>query len=398
MKAGWQCKKVGEIADHSLGKMLDKAKNRGTPKPYLRNFNVRWFDFDLSDLLQMRFEPEEEGRYTAVKGDVLVCEGGYPGRAAIWQHDEPIYFQKALHRVRFREPERSRWFLYYLHFKDLDGTLKAHFNGAGIQHFTGEALAQFEIPLPPIPEQQRIVAILDEAFEGLATARANAERNIKNARAVFESCLQGVFLRRGEGWVERTFEDAVDADCSLSYGIVQPGDDVPDGMPVIRPTDLTRKCIVADGLKRIDPSRAAGYRRTALQGGELLLCVRGSTGTVAIASPELAGANVTRGIVPLRFRKELLTAEFGYYLLKSVGVQEQIRAKTYGAALMQINIRDVRKLVLAIPPVTEQLRLSRQLDLLSAETQRLGCTYQRKLAEFHALRMSLLHHAFSGRL
>jgi restriction endonuclease S subunit len=181
MKAGWQRRKVAEIAQHSLGKMLDKAKNKGEPRPYLRNLNVRWFDFDLSDLLEMRFLPEEAGRYTAIKGDLLICEGGYPGRAAIWNRDYPIYFQKALHRVRFHQPEHNKWFLYYLQALDLAGTLKKHFNGSGIQHFTGEALAEFEVPLAPLPEQQRIVGILDEAFDGIATAKANAENNLQNA-------------------------------------------------------------------------------------------------------------------------------------------------------------------------------------------------------------------------
>jgi type I restriction enzyme, S subunit len=189
LKNEWPRKKISEIARHSLGKMLDKVKNRGEPKPYLRNLNVRWFDFDLSDVLEMRFLPEEAAKYTAIKGDVLVCEGGYPGRAAIWEQDDPVYFQKALHRVRFHEPERNKWFLYYLYSRDLDGTLKLHFNGAGIQHFTGEALAQFELPLPPLPEQKRIVGVLDEAFDGIATAKANAEKNLQNARAIFEGHL-----------------------------------------------------------------------------------------------------------------------------------------------------------------------------------------------------------------
>ena len=103
MKKGWETKRISEIARHSLGKMLDKSKNKGEPKPYLRNLNVRWGEFDLSDVLEMRFLPEEADKYTAVKGGVLICEGGYPGRAAIWDQDEPIYFQKALHRVRIHE-------------------------------------------------------------------------------------------------------------------------------------------------------------------------------------------------------------------------------------------------------------------------------------------------------
>ncbi len=132
----WPMVPMSEIADHCLGKMLDKQKNKGTPRPYLRNLNVRWFDFDRSDILEMRFEDYEAERYQAQKGDLIVCEGGYPGRAAIWQDEEPIYLQKALHRMRFHEPERAKWVLYWLHFKDLNGSLSEEFSGTGIQHFT----------------------------------------------------------------------------------------------------------------------------------------------------------------------------------------------------------------------------------------------------------------------
>ncbi len=159
---GWVLKQVKEIAKHSLGKMLDKAKNKGDFKPYLRNLNVRWFEFNLSDVLQMPFLPEETEKYTAIKGDVLICEGGYPGRAAIWNEDYPIFFQKALHRVRFHESEHNKWFLFYLFSQDRNGELKQHFNGAGIQHFTGAALAKFYVPVPPLPFLRAAVAKFEE--------------------------------------------------------------------------------------------------------------------------------------------------------------------------------------------------------------------------------------------
>ena len=162
---GWVERKVSEIARHSLGKMLDKAKNKGEPQPYLRNINVRWFVFDLSDLLQMPFLPTEAEKYTAVKGDVLICEGGYPGRAAIWDEDYPIYFQKALHRVRFYEPEHNKWFVYYLSIQDSSGQLKQYFSGTGIQHFTGEVLARFTLPVPPLPELRQAVTKFDALLE-----------------------------------------------------------------------------------------------------------------------------------------------------------------------------------------------------------------------------------------
>lgn len=154
---GWTPARIADIAKHSLGKMLDKAKNRGDLKPYLRNLNVRWFDFDLSDVQEMKFTPEESGKYTAIKGDVLICEGGYPGRCAIWEDDEPIYFQKALHRVRFNNPLHSKWFVNYLYLMDQTGDLKNHFSGTGIQHFTGEALAKFTLPIPPDKQIQQVL-------------------------------------------------------------------------------------------------------------------------------------------------------------------------------------------------------------------------------------------------
>jgi type I restriction enzyme S subunit len=156
--------------------------------------------------------------------------------------------------------------------------------------------------------------------------------------------------------------------------------------------------IPVNGLKRIDPILAAAYRRTALTGGELLLCVRGSTGLVSNASKELSGANVTRGIVPIRFDESHVIQEFGYYVLVSGPFQKQIREKTYGAALMQINIRDLRSIVLSFPPLLEQKRLVAKLDWLSAETQRLESIYQKKLAALDALKKSLLHQAFTGAL
>ncbi|HSL02264.1 MAG TPA: restriction endonuclease subunit S [Nitrospiraceae bacterium] len=270
--------------------------------------------------------------------------------------------------------------------------------GAAIKRIILRDIKLATIPLPPLPEQQRIVGILDEAFDGIATAKANAERNLHNARAMFESHLQSVFTKRGEGWVEMTLEEVANANCTLSYGIVQPGDEYLNGLPVVRPTNLTTKVIRLSGLKRIDPKLAAGYRRTTLFGGELLLCVRGSTGVVSIASPELVGANVTRGIVPIRFDRSLISHDFGFYPMSSGAVQSQVRGRTYGAALMQINIRDVRNIMLSFPPLKEQEAIAAKLDELHEETQRLESIYQQKLSALDRLKKSLLHQAFAGEL
>jgi type I restriction enzyme S subunit len=119
---------------------------------------------------------------------------------------------------------------------------------------------------------------------------------------------------------------------------------------------------------------------------------------VSVASAELVGANVTRGIVPIRFDAALLRSDFGFYLMSSNEVQTQIREKTYGAALMQINIRDLRKVTLVFPPLKEHGEIAAGLDSLDESTKRLESVYERKLAALEALKKSLLHQAFTGAL
>ncbi|MDD8026592.1 MAG: restriction endonuclease subunit S [Acidobacteriota bacterium] len=190
---GWEVREISEVAKHSLGKMLDKAKNKGKPQPYLRNINVRWFSFDLSNLLQMPFLPEESAKYTAINGDVLICEGGYPGRAAIWSEDYPIYFQKALHRVRFHESIYNKWFVYFLYAQDKSGVLKQHFSGTGIQHFTGEVLARLEIPLPPLPELRCAISRFNELSTETQRLSSLYQRKLAALDELKKSLLQQAF-------------------------------------------------------------------------------------------------------------------------------------------------------------------------------------------------------------
>ena len=359
--------------------MLDKAKNKGVPQPYLRNLNVRWFEFDLSDVLEMRFLPEETARYTAVKGDVLVCEGGYPGRAAIWDHNVPIYFQKALHRVRFHEPERNKWFLYYLYSCDLDGTLKENFNGAGIQHFTGETLAQFELPLPLLSEQHRIVAILDEAFDGIATAKANAEQNLQNARALFESHLQAVFTERGDGW-EVTTVDKISANLDNKRIPVTKSDRESGEYPYYGASGIVD--YVADYIFE----------------GDTLLVSEDGANLLARSTPiafSVSGKYWVNNHAHILKFEDMATQRFVEFYLASISLDEYVT----GAAQPKLNQKALNSIPIPIPSaVTERAAIVERIEVLQEETQRLESLYQQKLATLDELKKSLLHQAFSGQL
>jgi type I restriction enzyme S subunit len=392
VKTGWQTKKISEIAKHSLGKMLDKAKNKGEPKPYLRNLNVRWFDFDLTDMLEMRFLPEESQKYTALKGDVLVCEGGYPGRAAIWEKDEPIYFQKALHRVRFHEPEQSRWFIYYLLSKDLDDTLKNHFNGAGIQHFTGEALAQFEVPLPLLSEQRRIVGILDEAFAGIATAKADAEKNLQNARALFESHLQSVFTQRGKGWVVKKVPEIAKHSLGKMLDKVK---NKGEPQPYLRNINVRWFTFDLSDLLEMPFLPAEAEKYTALK-GDVLICEGGYPGRAAIWNEDYP-IFFQKALHRVRFREPAHSKWFVYYLNNQETCGE-LKQHFSGTGIQHFTGEALARFEIPLPPLPELRRAVAKFDELSEETQHLESIYQGKLAALDALKKSLLYQAFTGEL
>ncbi|CCE22044.1 restriction endonuclease subunit S [Methylotuvimicrobium alcaliphilum] len=142
----WVKKNVDEIADFTLGKMLDEKKNRGELLPYLANVNVRWGEFDLTELREMRFEPHELDKYSVSNGDIVMCEGGEPGRCAIWTDEKSsIMLQKALHRIRPKQGINSQ-FLYYafLNLRKTNG-FAPYFTGSTIKHLPKQQLAKVEI-------------------------------------------------------------------------------------------------------------------------------------------------------------------------------------------------------------------------------------------------------------
>ncbi|WP_374279017.1 restriction endonuclease subunit S [Azonexus sp.] len=143
--------------------MLDAAKNRGNLKPYLRNTNVQWWRFELDDIKEMRLAEDELAEFRLMNGDLLICEGGEPGRCAIWRSDvDEMYFQKALHRARPLGGCISEYLQIVLRQDAVSGALSTYFTGATIKHFPGDKLNSYAIPLPPVAEQRRIVAKVDQ--------------------------------------------------------------------------------------------------------------------------------------------------------------------------------------------------------------------------------------------
>lgn len=175
-------------------------------------------------------------------------------------------------------------------------------------------------------------------------------------------------------WEKDILSNIVSCDCCISYGIVQPGDEVEDGVPVVRPVDLISTYVERKALKKVAKSISDSYKRTILTGDELLICVRGTTGIVSMSAEDLKGCNVTRGIVPLSFDKH--EKWFIYHCIKTPQINSEIQKHTKGATLRQINIKDLRELEFPLPPLPLQQLFATKVEAIEQQKEQLRLQLQ----------------------
>ncbi|MCR2794927.1 restriction endonuclease subunit S [Enterobacter kobei] len=188
MESDWTQAKLGDYIDSCLGKMLDKNKNTGEYHPYLGNSNVRWGEFELDDLAEMKFEAHEHTRYGLKKGDLIICEGGEPGRCAIWEDEIPnMKIQKALHRVRTLPGLDSEYLYYWFLFSTRAGHIEPFFTGTTIKHLTGKALKEIPIRIPPLTYQQYSAKLLRGIDKKITLNRQINQTLEHMAQALFKS-------------------------------------------------------------------------------------------------------------------------------------------------------------------------------------------------------------------
>jgi len=260
-KTEWKEYKLGEITDSCLGKMLDAKKNRGIPQPYLANVNVRWGSFDLDDLPLMRFEESENERYGLKFGDIVVCEGGEPGRCAIWKDQVPnMKIQKALHRVRCHENVDYRFLYYYLLWAGKKGLFDQYCTGSTIKHLPGEKLKILPIRMPPLAEQQRIAKILSSLDDKIELNNAINRNLEEHAQAIFK----GRFIdfepfggEMPEGWKAGSLSDIADYLNGLAMQKFRPKDDEV-GLPVLKIKEL-RQGFAGEDAELCSPSIKSEY-------------------------------------------------------------------------------------------------------------------------------------------
>jgi type I restriction enzyme S subunit len=383
MKAGWQTKKLGEVC------IVDKRQGNNKDLPYVGLEHIE------SQTGRFIGSPEPVGvKSTTFK---FSTEHLLYGRLRPYLNKVMLpnfigHCSTEIFPLKPR-PELLREFLQYWFLMDATvEQIDATSTGARMPRANMNAVLNFKFPLPPLPEQQRIVHILDQAFAGIATAKTNTEKNLQNARALFESYLDEVFSQRGGGWEEKRLDEV--------YDVRDGTHDSPKfqkfGYAFVTSKNLKNSLLNFDKIQFISEEDYNNYnKRSKVDKGDILFAMIGTLGNPVIVEiePNFAIKNVALIKVPNTQSNYFLN-----YYLGSKSIVDKIYNDAKGTTQKFMGLGNLRKLIIFLPSLTEQRAIVAKLDTLHGETQRLASLYQCKLAALDELKKSLLHQAFNGEL
>lgn len=398
MKTGWQTKTLGEV--------LEKTE---TVNP-LQSPNAEFDYIDVSSVSNTTFEVEQTQRLNGKDA---------PSRARKLVKTNDVIFatiRPTLRRVAIVPPHLDkqvcstgyfvlrpkpildhRFMYYWLFAEEFMGQMEALQKGASYPAVTDKEVRDQVIPFPPLPEQQRIVSLLDEAFDSIATAKANAEQNLQNSEELFASHLELIFSQDASGWPCVRIADACASimDCVNKTATKVDG---PTPFKMIRTTNVRHGRVSLDSVNYVSEAVYQIWtRRQVPQRGDVILTREAPMGEVGmLLSDDLVFLG--QRLVSYRANPAKLDNRFLLYALQSPALQNQIHALASGSTVQHMRVPDSKNLKLPLPSLAEQRKAVATIELLREETHRLKALYQQKLTALDELKKSLLHRAFSGKL
>ena len=396
MKAGWQIRTLGEIFQIERG---------GSPRPIEKFITddvngINWIKIgDTKNVTKYisktveKIKPEGAKRSRVVnEGDFILSNSMSFGRPYIMKTTGCIHDGWLVLREKMSDIDKD--FFYHLIGSDF---VYAQFDslasGSTVRNLNIELVKKVNVPFPPLPEQQRIVTILDEAFEGIATATANAKKNLAYARELFESYLQSVFTNKGEGWVDKTIKDLTTILGDGLHGTPQytidgdyyfiNGNNLSDGVIELK-----------ESTKRVSVDEFNRYKKN-LTDRTILVSINGTLGNVAFYN----GEKVILGKSACYFNlKDEVDKNFVKYILTSPYFLQYAHKEATGATIKNVSLKTMREFKVPLPSYVEQQIIVNKLDTLNSETKKLEVIYQQKLFALEELKKSILNQAFSGQL
>lgn len=401
----WTTKPLGDLCDVIGG---------GTPakdKPAYYAGDIPWAtvrDMRNENITETEFRITQQAvRSSATNiipaGNVVIATRVGLGKVCMVAQDTAI--NQDLRGVVPRDVRRLSVRFLFWWLKSIAPIIVAEGTGATVQGVKLPFVKSLKVPVIRLDEQQRIVAILDEAFEGIATAKANAEKNLQNARAIFESDLNAVFSQRDASWDTVTLETLLERGWIVGHLDGNHGSDYPrkeefikKGVPYISANCLDDEHIDMSRAKYLSPARAAILRKGIAKNNDVLFAHNATVGPVSILRTDEEKVILGTSLTYYRCNPKHILPEYLAHYMRSFRFKEQYLQVMRQSTRNQVPITKQREFFHVIPPLKEQKRIIVALDGLLENGQLLARVYERKLAALDELKKSLLHRTFAGEL
>lgn len=392
MIQGWEIKKLGDVCDTGAGGTPLKAH-----KDYYQGGTIPWLmsgEVSQGEVFEAKNFITEKGLKNSSaklfpKNTVLVAMyGATAGQVGILKFEACT--NQAVCGILPNDKTIPEYLFYC--FLSKKEELVAQAVGGAQPNISQIKIRNTKIPIPPLPEQQHIVAILDEAFAAITKAKANAEQNLKNSKELFESYLQGVFENKGEGWEEKMLGEIADVEYGYTDKSTEEGD-----YRYIRITDIDKNGeLIIEDKKYIKHSKEAeGF---LIQDNDLLMARTGATFAKVLLFNGDEPSVFASYLIRIKFKEKIENSLY-WYFTKTKYYWEQANSLQSGAAQPHFNGAAVKQVIFSYPKSTvEQKVLIEKFATLSIETKKLEAIYQQKINDLEELKKSVLQKAFSGEL
>jgi type I restriction enzyme S subunit len=402
MKKGWETKELAAVSAINYG-YTESASSEPVGPRFLRITDIQEDRVDWESVPYCKIESADLPKYRLASGDIVFARtGATTGKSFLVDEPPEAVFASYLIRLRLLDKKLlPKFVLLFFQTAGYWQSIKDGSSGSAQGGFNATKLGALTISVPPLPEQQRIVSILDEAFDGLVTAKANAEKNLQNARALFESHLQSVFTQRGKGWEEKPLSEL----CDIKHGFAFKSEFfASEGDYVL----LTPGNFYETGGYRDRGEKQKYYtgeipRDYVLGEGDLLVAMTEQAAGL-LGSPILipeSGKFLHNQRIGLLTKKQGVpwTNDFFFHVFNTQAVRKEIHDSASGVKVRHTSPTKIGEVIVSFPiSISEQRAIVSTLKDLHEETQRLESIYKQKLAALEELKKSLLHRAFTGAL
>jgi type I restriction enzyme, S subunit len=449
----WTVARLGELSSAIQYGYTAKAQEEKVGPKLLRITDIQDGAVDWDQVPFCRIENSDKSKYVLSNGDLVFARtGATVGKSYLITGAIPdAVFASYLIRVRLREQVDPKYISYFFKSPQYWRQISENSAGIGQPNVNGKKLSQLLVPVAPRDQQKRIVAEIEKQFSRLDEAVANLKRvkaNLKRYKAaVLKAAVEGklteewrkrhqeiepasellkrILAERRAAWVKQaaadrkkkylepqsvntsqlrelpeewawtTVEQLNVATRSCAYGVLQPGEDLEDGIPFVRVGDINDGRVDLNKMKRIAPAIAAQYPRTKLEGGEFLITLVGAIGRTALAPGSLRGANVARavGVVPLTTS---IDAQWVEAWFRNPAKIAEMTSKSHEVARKTLNLEDVRSASVALPPLTEQHRIVAEIERRFSIAAEAEAQIDVNIKRAGRLRQRILHDAFRG--